>query len=113
MNLVMNAAQAIGDQPGTITVAAQRENDGAHIRLSVADMGSGMDAATANRAFEPFFTTKEVGKGTGLGLSIVQGIVLAHGGTIAIDSAPGQGTRFDIIVPTRIEAVAPVLSLAS
>jgi signal transduction histidine kinase len=113
MNLVMNAAQAIGDQPGRITVAAQRENGGADIRLSVADTGSGMDAATANRAFEPFFTTKEVGKGTGLGLSIVQGIVLAHGGTIVIDSAPGQGTRFDIVLPARIDAAAPMLSLAS
>jgi PAS domain S-box-containing protein len=113
MNLVMNGAQAIGDQPGTITVAAQGEDDGAHIRLSVTDTGCGMDAGTANRAFEPFFTTKEVGKGTGLGLSIVQGIVLAHGGTIVIDSAPGQGTRFDIVLPTRIAAVAPVLSLAS
>ncbi len=102
VNLVVNGAQAIGDQQGTVTVRAQRESDDAHVRLSVADTGCGMDALTRERVFEPFFTTKEVGKGTGLGLSIVHGIVTNHGGTITVESAPGEGTRFDIILPTGV-----------
>ncbi len=106
VNLAVNAAQAIGDQQGMVTVRAQRESDGAHVRLSVADTGCGMDEVTRERIFEPFFTTKEVGKGTGLGLSIVHGIVTNHGGTIAVESAPGQGTRFDIILPTGLADAA-------
>jgi signal transduction histidine kinase len=108
-NLVMNAAQAIGDRHGTITVLAQLEGDGSHIRLTVADTGCGIDAATADHIFEPFFTTKEVGKGTGLGLSIVHGIVSSHDGTIVVESAPGQGTRFEIVLPTGVEPAAPML----
>ncbi|HWK48085.1 MAG TPA: ATP-binding protein [Stellaceae bacterium] len=100
VNLVMNAAQAIGDGQGTVTVQALRESDGSHIRVSVADTGCGMDEATRARVFEPFFTTKEVGKGTGLGLSIVHGIITNHGGTIDVESSPGHGTRFDILLPT-------------
>jgi two-component system cell cycle sensor histidine kinase/response regulator CckA len=113
VNLVVNAAQAIGDRQGTVTVRAERESDGSHIRLSVADTGCGMDGVTRERVFEPFFTTKEVGKGTGLGLSIVHGIVTNHGGTIAVESAPGQGTRFDILLPTGLECTAPELLVAS
>ncbi len=112
VNLVMNAAQAIGDRQGTVTVLAQRESDGAQARLSVADTGCGMDGVTRERVFEPFFTTKEVGKGTGLGLSIVHGIVTNHGGTIAVESAPGHGTRFDIVMPTGLGDAATVLPLA-
>ncbi len=112
VNLVVNAAQAIGDRRGTVTVRAQRENDGSHIRLSVADPGCGMDGVTRERVFEPFFTTKEVGKGTGLGLSIVHGIVTNHGGAIAVESAPGQGTRFDILLPTGLEHAGSDLALA-
>jgi two-component system, NtrC family, sensor kinase len=99
MNLVMNAAQAIGNGQGTVVVEACRETDGAHIRLSVSDTGCGMDEATRERIFEPFFTTKEVGSGTGLGLSIAHGVVTNHGGTIAVESTPGQGTRFDVVLP--------------
>jgi two-component system NtrC family sensor kinase len=69
--------------------------------VEVADDGPGMEPATAERIFEPFFTTKDVGKGTGLGLSISQQIVEAHGGSVAVETAPGAGTRFRIRLPLR------------
>jgi PAS domain S-box-containing protein len=101
VNLMTNAAHAIGTAQGKITVRLQPEPDGAHLRLSIADTGCGMDEATQARIFEPFFTTKQVGEGTGLGLSMVHTIVKDHGGRIEVESAPGQGTRFNIVLPLR------------
>jgi PAS domain S-box-containing protein len=99
VNMVTNAAQAIGQSPGSVTITLRPEADGAHLRLSIADTGCGMDDATLKRVFEPFFTTKAVGEGTGLGLSVAHGIVKAHGGRIEVTSTPGKGSRFDIVLP--------------
>jgi PAS domain S-box-containing protein len=109
MNLVTNAAQAIGDKLGTITVtvvqmsAAQpgaRENEAKPgACLTVTDTGSGIDEAHLHRIFEPFFTTKDVGQGTGLGLSVVHGIVVDHGGHIECKSKRGHGTEFTVFLP--------------
>jgi len=99
VNLMTNAAHAIGDAHGTITLGMRPEDNGASLRLWVADTGNGMDAATKARIFEPFFTTKDVGKGTGLGLSVAHGIIKSHDGRIEVESTPGAGTRFDIVLP--------------
>ena len=103
INLVTNAAHAIGDRIGTIAIALQPD-DAARLRMTVADDGSGMDEQTKARIFEAFFTTKEAGKGTGLGLALVHGIVTSHGGSISVHSTPGKGTRFDILLPTAAES---------
>jgi signal transduction histidine kinase len=97
MNLLTNAAQAMGDRGGTIRVSTQ-SRDG-RVLLIVSDDGPGIPADVLPRIFDPFFTTKDVGEGSGLGLSIVHGIVERHGGQIDVDSKPGQGTTFTVSFP--------------
>ncbi|MCG6926116.1 MAG: PAS domain-containing protein [Acidobacteria bacterium] len=113
MNLVTNAAEAIGEGRGTITLATgqqqaspeylrsafSQENlpGGDYVYLEVSDDGCGMDAATRERLFEPFFTTKFQGRG--LGLAAVLGIVRGHRGTVKVDSEPGQGSSVKVLFP--------------
>ena len=96
MNLVSNAIDACSPG-GTVTVRTSAE-DG-QVRIDVLDDGHGIDPAIRDRIFDPFFTTKPIGKGTGLGLSISYGIVQDHGGTIEVDSTPGEGSRFTVRLP--------------
>ena len=97
LNLVLNAVQAMPES-GTLRVAAVREGE-QHIRLTVADTGCGIPPDVLPKIFEPFVTTKERGKGTGLGLTVVLGIVQEHGGSITVESTPGQGTTFTLLLP--------------
>ncbi len=97
VNLVTNAAQAIGDG-GHVTVSLAAE--GPSVKITVADDGTGMAPEVAGRAFEPFFSTRP-GQGIGLGLPIALGIVERHGGTVALDTAAGRGTRVTVSLPAR------------
>ncbi len=115
VNLVVNARDAM-PSGGSITVLTGNVAGGGAlpggewVALSVLDTGTGMDAETRAHLFEPFFTTKGVGKGTGLGLSTVYGIVQQSGGTIGVETEPGQGTRFTIHLPRTnepLDAPAP------
>ena len=97
MNLVVNAAHAIGKQRGTITLrTGSADGD---VWVEVEDNGGGIARENLSRIFDPFFTTKAIGKGTGLGLSLAYGIVQKHHGRIEVDSEPGNGTRFRIVLP--------------
>jgi two-component system, NtrC family, sensor kinase len=96
LNLFLNARDAM-PKGGWLTIVTRSAGDSATIE--VADTGSGIPADQLSRIYDPFFTTKDIGKGTGLGLSITYGIVQEHGGSIACDSAMGQGTRFTLTLP--------------
>ena len=100
LNLLSNAAQATRDGDGTITVRTGMR-DAAHVAVEVADNGHGIPADVLPKIFDPFFTTKEVGKGTGLGLSICYKIVENHGGKLEVQSKPGAGTRFTVVLPVK------------
>ena len=99
MNLVINAAQAMGPERGTITISNGVE--GENIWLEVADDGCGIAPQTVQKIFDPFFTTKPVGEGTGLGLSLSYGIVKKHRGSISVSSELGKGTTFRVVLPIR------------
>lgn len=125
MNLLMNAAEAIGDQQGQICVTIgvhlvseeyiRRELGGSDIApgkcvsVRVRDTGCGLDDDTRSRIFDPFFTTKFLGRG--LGLAAVAGIVRGHKGAVHVTSAPGKGSEFLVLFPTAKSSIAPLAEL--
>jgi PAS domain S-box-containing protein len=107
LNLALNARDAMPSR-GRLRIETRRDPTGRSLHLLVSDTGMGMSEATRLRAFEPFFTTKPAGEGTGLGLATTYGIVRQAGGSIALDSAPGCGTRVSIELPAAQQAPAGV-----
>lgn len=100
MNLATNARDAM-DGGGTLAIEVANVDGAAapHVMLTVRDSGTGMDEATRSRAFEPYFTTKEAHSGTGLGLALVRDVVVQSGGTVEVESSPGQGASFRVRLP--------------
>jgi len=111
MNLVLNAAQALKEQPGTISIRLHTKHlsrirqvqnsvlpEGDYLCLEVSDTGTGMEEEVKAHIFQPFFTTKVTGRG--LGLAVVQRVVQSHEGGVLVVSVPGKGTRFQILLPT-------------
>jgi len=121
VNLATNAAHAIGNEAGKVTISlfslstggtslpgAPNLPAGDYVCLSVTDTGVGIDPQIRDRIFEPFFTTKKAGEGAGLGLSVVHSIVQGHEGAIDVKSSPGNGSTFDVYLPavTRVDSAA-------
>jgi len=112
MNLFSNAAQAMENQKGVLSVSLENivvderatetgltVKPGLYVKLNIGDTGKGIEPGTCKRIFEPYFTTKPKGKGTGIGLAVVHGIVTDHGGAIQVKSEVGKGTDFEILLP--------------
>ncbi len=98
INLMMNAIHAVG-QKGNIRISTDGSATAADLSIKVADDGHGIESRHLNKIFDPFFTTKATGEGTGLGLSVSYGIVKNHGGHIQIESQPGKGSVFTVVLP--------------
>jgi PAS domain S-box-containing protein len=101
LNLLVNAAHAIREgaaEKNEIVVATRVDGDG-HVRIEISDTGVGIAPEQRAMIFDPFFTTKEIGVGTGLGLSICHALVTELGGHIEVESLPGQGSTFAVVLP--------------
>lgn len=97
LNLINNAMDAV-ETLGTITITTMGGDKGS-VKIRIADTGCGIDPAIKDKVFTPLFTTKEEGKGTGLGLSITHDIIENHGGSIDVESSPGKGAAFTVMLP--------------
>lgn len=104
LNLVSNAVQAM-PRGGTLALSTDLADEH-HIKISIRDTGEGISSDTKERIFYPFFSTKDPSKGTGLGLFVVQVVLERIGGTISVDSTPGQGTVFSVILPVHANTPA-------
>jgi signal transduction histidine kinase len=98
INLLMNARHAVGDS-GQVKVSTAYLPAARQMEIRVQDSGYGIEEKHLRHIFDPFFTTKPTGEGTGLGLSVSYGIVKKHGGEILVDSKPGAGSTFTVVLP--------------
>ncbi|SDE70762.1 PAS domain-containing sensor histidine kinase [Desulfuromonas thiophila] len=110
MNLLVNAHQAIKGR-GDIFVSTRKQNS-RHVQIVIRDTGDGMEQNILDRIWEPFFTTKEAGKGLGLGLALTYNIVKDHKGEITIESSPGQGSVFTLLLPISADNANPTTAKA-
>lgn len=111
MNLCTNAAHAMEESGGVLEVRLERRrltgttaglcgvSPGRYLEIRISDTGHGIAPALKQRIFDPYFTTKAQGKGTGMGLAVVRGIVQSHGGAIDVESEPGKGSCFKVLLP--------------
>jgi CheY-like chemotaxis protein len=122
MNLILNAAEAIGEAGGVVSVTTRlricdparldhvflgdEQPQGLYAGIEISDSGCGMDEQTLGRIFDPFFSTKFAGRG--LGLAALLGIVRGHDGVVQVASAPGVGTTFTISLPASEQPAAPL-----
>ncbi|HEX8822831.1 MAG TPA: ATP-binding protein [Archangium sp.] len=113
LGLLNNAGYATQNTAEPRIVITAREREEGWVMVEVKDNGTGIAPEHLGRIFDPFFTTKPPGTGTGLGLSIVYGIVSGFGGTIEVESTPGQGATFRVKLPRSTEAAAPSSSSSS
>jgi two-component system NtrC family sensor kinase len=97
LNLLTNALDSVPDREGEILVRTSIEGD--EVCVLITDNGGGIPTESLTRIFEPFYTTKAPGRGTGLGLPVCQRIIEQHGGRISVESQPGAGTRFTVLLP--------------
>jgi two-component system, NtrC family, sensor kinase len=97
INLLLNALDSIDKEEGQISITSRYTNG--EFRVTVSDNGQGISQEKMSRIFEPFFTTKVAGRGTGLGLSLCMRVVKQHGGSILVESQPGKGAAFSVILP--------------
>jgi signal transduction histidine kinase len=101
LNILQNAEEAIPEGGGRVSIITSHKDNKAQIQIK--DTGTGISAQVMRNIFDPFFTTKPSVKGTGLGLSVTYGIIKKHGGEILVDSLPGRGASFTILLPVRQE----------
>lgn len=105
LNMLINAADAYRQRGGVIAVSTRQEDENT-VAVAISDNGIGINPADMDRIFQPFYTTKPEIKGTGLGLSVSYGIVQNHHGEIRVDSHPGEGSTFTILLPINDTDVA-------
>jgi two-component system NtrC family sensor kinase len=98
INLLMNAIHAV-ERKGCIRISTELDRDSDKMFIRISDDGYGIEKNNISKIFDPFFTTKPTGEGTGLGLSVSYGIIKDHGGDIRVDSEPGKGSIFTIMMP--------------
>jgi two-component system NtrC family sensor kinase len=114
LNLINNSMDAM-PEGGDLKVSLGLTSDGQALQVVFEDTGHGMSKDTLAHIFEPMFTTKRMGTGSGLGLAICDQIVRQHAGTIRVESEPGRGTRFTILLPLdcrgRVEAPSPTANV--